>query len=192
MNKTKRYYFTLCVLLLIVQLPACTTLKQKAQTFITPSTPMSFAEDRTFERRHLNLAQKLIEKNEWKKAQDVYDEALKRLPHSKALQAGLKKMYQKNTEYTEKLTRDLTISRGLWLDKNHYLYESLAKAEIKGKKAQYKNKAIKNEIELISKQLARYGNHVATDNQTNNVEYLLNLSEQLKQAKTKQNQPGNE
>jgi len=62
MNRTTRHYFTLCVLLLIVQLPACTTLKQQAQNFITPSTPMSFSEARTFERRHLNLAQKLIEK----------------------------------------------------------------------------------------------------------------------------------
>ncbi len=189
MNRTTRHYFTLCVLLLIVQLPACTTLKQQAQNFIAPSTPMSFSEARTFERRHLNLAQKLIEKNEWNKAQDVYDEALKRRPQSKVLRVGLKKMYQKNREYTEKLTRELTISRGLWLDKNHYLYESLAKAEIKGKKAQYKNRAIKNEIKLISKQLAHYGNYVATDNQTNNVEYLLNLSEQLKQIKPNQHTP---
>ncbi len=183
MYKSKQYCFAVCVFLLITQLPGCTTLKQKAQTFITPSTPMSFEDAQDFERRHLMLAQKLIEKNEWRKAEDVYNEALKRLPHSEAIQNSLKKMYQKNSEYIEKLIQKLTISRGLWLDKNQHLYEALAKAEIRGKKAQYKNRAIKSEVKLISKQLTNYGNQAIAENQARNAEYLLNLAEQLKETK---------
>lgn len=183
MYKTKQYCFAACVFLLITQLLACTTLKQKAQTFITPSIPMSFEEAQNLERRHLTLAQKLIEKNEWHKAQDVYDEALKRLPHNEAIQSGLKKMYQKNSAYIGKLTQKLTISRALWLDKNQHFYESLANAEIKGRKAQYKNKAIKNEVKIISKQLTNYRNQAVTDNQIRNAEYLRNLAKQLKTTK---------
>ncbi len=175
MHEIKRYCFVVCVLFLIIQLPACTTLKQKAQTFIAP--PMSFEEAQDFERRHLKLAQKLIEKDEWLKALDVYHEALKRLPHSEAIQAALKNTYQKNSNYIEGLTRKLTISRGFWLDENQHLYESLAKAEIKGRKAKYKNRAIKNEVKLISKQLTHYGN------QTGNTKYLLDLAKQLETTK---------
>ncbi len=183
MYKIKRHCFAVCVLLLIIQLPACSTLKQKAQTFITPSISMSFEEAQIYERRHINIAQKLIEKNEWHKAQDVYSEALKRLPHSAVLQEAMKEMYQKNSEYIDKLTQKLTISRSLWLYKNQHLYESLAKAEIKGKKARYKNRAIKREIKLLSKQLSHYGDQAISNNQHRNAEYLLNLADQLNSKK---------
>ncbi len=185
MYKTKRFSFAaICALLFVTQLSSCTTLKHKVQTLITPSpVAMSFEEAQNFERRHLKLANKLLDKGEWRKAQDVYEEALKRLPHSEALQLGLQDMYKKNIEHIEKLQQKLAISKGIWLDKNRHLYKNLANAELKGKKFRYEYKTIKTEVELLSKQLNLYGERAAANNQHRNAKYLFDLAEKLKSDK---------